>query len=90
MIEIVFRNGDMAHYDMDAYTDYKYDSRYFIVIYDKQWIGLYNLDAVEYITIERAEPFAGAVTTPAVAYPQYADAISKAIPTETKTVEVTL
>jgi len=51
MIEIVFRNGDMAHYKPDEYTDYRYDGKYFIVIRDKQWIGFYNLDCVEYIEV---------------------------------------
>lgn len=54
MIEIVLKNGDMAHYKPDEYTDYKYDGKYFIVIYEKQWIGFYNLDCVEYIEVERA------------------------------------
>ena len=54
MIEIVFKNGDMAHYIPEAYTDYKYDGKYFIVIYEKQWIGFYNLDCVEYIEVERS------------------------------------
>ena len=53
MIEIVFKNGDMAHYKPNEYTDYKYDGKYFIVIYEKQWIGFYNLDCVEYIEVER-------------------------------------
>ena len=52
MIEIVFRNGDMTHYKSDEYTDYKYDGKYFIVIYEKQWIGFYNLDCVEYIEVQ--------------------------------------
>lgn len=51
MIEIVFRNGNMSHYEPDDYTDYKYDGKYFIVIRDKQWIGFYNLDAVECIEV---------------------------------------
>ena len=55
MIEIVFKNGDMAHYHPTEYTDYKYDGKYFIVIYEKQWIGLYNLDSIEYVEIERAD-----------------------------------
>ena len=53
MIEIVFKNGDMAHYKSNEYTDYKYDGKYFIVIYEKQWIGFYNLDSVEYIEVAR-------------------------------------
>lgn len=55
MIEIVFKNGDMAHYKPSDYTDYKYDGKYFIVIYEKQWIGLYNLDSIEYVEISRTE-----------------------------------
>lgn len=55
MIEIVFRNGDMAHYNPDEYTDYRYDMKYFIVIKDKQWIGFYNLDCVEYIEVETSK-----------------------------------
>lgn len=54
MIEIVLRNGNMAHYNPEDYTDYKYDGKYFIVIYKKQWIGFYNLDCVEYIEVERS------------------------------------
>ena len=53
MLEIVFKNGDMAHYAIEEYTDYKYDGKYLIVIYDKQWIGFYNLDCVEYIEVDR-------------------------------------
>ena len=52
MIEIVFRNGDMCHYKPDEYTDYRYDGKYFIVIREKQWIGFYNLDCVEYIKVQ--------------------------------------
>jgi len=55
MIEIVFKNGDMAHYKPEEYTDYRYDGKYFIVIFEKQWIGFYNLDAIEYIEVERAK-----------------------------------
>lgn len=53
MINIVFKNGDMTHYNPDDYTDYKYDGKYFIVIWGTQWIGFYNLDCVEYIEVER-------------------------------------
>ena len=54
-ITIVFRNGNMCHYTPDEYTDYKYDGKYFIVIYEKQWIGFYNLDTVTYITVGESE-----------------------------------
>ncbi len=51
VIEIVFKSGDMVHYQPEEYTDYRYDGKYFIVIRDKQWIGFYNLDCVEYIEV---------------------------------------
>jgi len=54
-ITIVFRNGDICHYKPEEYTDYKYDGKYFIVIYEKQWIGFYNLDCVEYIEVSSIE-----------------------------------
>ena len=54
MIEIVFKNGDMANYKPEDYTDYKYDGKYFIVIYERQWIGVYNLDCIEYIEGNKA------------------------------------
>lgn len=53
MIEIVFRNGDMVNYQPDQYTDYRYDGKYFVVIDGTQWIGFYNLDCVEYITVKK-------------------------------------
>lgn len=58
MIEIVFRNGEVAHYKPDEYTEYRLCGRLFVVIYEKQWIGIYNLDdivSVEIGTVEDAE-----------------------------------
>lgn len=55
MIEIVFSNGDFVSYKESEYTEYKYDGNYFIVMYNKQWIGFYNLDYILYIEIERAK-----------------------------------
>ena len=54
-ITIVFQNGNICHYSPSEYTDYKYDGKYFIVIYEKQWIGFYNLDCVEYIEVSSIE-----------------------------------
>lgn len=55
MIDITFKDGDMAHYEPNQYTDYKYDGKYFIVVYNEQWIGFYNLDAVKRIDIKRKQ-----------------------------------
>ena len=53
MIEIVMRNDEVSYYKPEEYTDYKYDGKYFIVIYENQWIGLYNLDCIRSIKIQR-------------------------------------
>jgi predicted DNA-binding protein (MmcQ/YjbR family) len=55
MIEIAMKSGDVAHYKPEEYTDYKYDGKCFIVIHENQWIGIYNMKCVEYITIEKGE-----------------------------------
>lgn len=35
-IIIEFKNGEKCYYNSKEYTDYQYDGKYFIVIYDKQ------------------------------------------------------
>ena len=55
---IKFKNSDIAHYSPSEYTDYEYDGKCFIVIKDKQWIGIYNMDVVACVnvtTMEEAE-----------------------------------
>ena len=54
-ITIGFKNGEICHYPPDEYTDYQYDGKCFIVIRDKQWIGIYNLDEVRYIEVSTKE-----------------------------------
>ena len=57
-ITIKFKNGEICHYKPIEYTDYDYDKKFFIVIRNKQWIGLYNLDEIRYVeigTVEEAE-----------------------------------
>lgn len=54
-ITIDFKNGEICHYRPDEYTDYQYDGKCFIVIRDKQWIGIYNLDEVRYIEVSTKE-----------------------------------
>ena len=54
-ITIDFKNGETCHYAPDEYTDYRYDGKYFVVIFEKQWIGFYNLDEIRYIEIGSIE-----------------------------------
>ena len=48
-IVIEFRDGHIKCYKTDEYTDYQYDGKYFIVMYNTQWIGFYNLDVLRSI-----------------------------------------
>lgn len=50
-IVIKFKNGDLAHYKPTEYTDYYYDKKCFVVIKDRRWVGIYNLDELSYIEI---------------------------------------
>ena len=52
MLKIVFKNGDVMVYQADEYTDYSYDSKCFIVIKGRQWIGIYNMDCVSCVEFE--------------------------------------
>lgn len=52
MIEIIFKNGEQAHWKKNEYTDYKYDGKCFIVIRDRQWIAFYNIDSIMCIEVE--------------------------------------
>lgn len=54
-ITIIFKNGEVCHYRPEEYTDYRYDGKYFIVIHESQWIGMYNLKEIRYIEIESVE-----------------------------------
>lgn len=57
MMDITFKDGDIAHYEPNQYTDCKYDGKYFIVVYNEQWIGLYNLDDIKRIDVKREQTY---------------------------------
>lgn len=52
---IKFKDGDLAHYAPNEYTDYYYDKVCFVVIRDKQWIGIYNIDEIKWIEVATDE-----------------------------------
>ena len=45
MLRIVFKDGSVRKYKKSQFTDY-YDKKVFVVIKKKQWIGIYNIDAI--------------------------------------------
>lgn len=50
-IDIILKDGRTITYKEDEYTEYKYDGKVFAVIMGQQWIGIFNIDTIEYITI---------------------------------------
>lgn len=53
MLRIVFKDGSVRKYKKKQFTDYYYDKKVFVVIKKKQWIGIYNIDAIA--TVEYLE-----------------------------------
>ena len=48
---ISFKDGEYAKYKPDEYTDYYYDKICFVVIKDRRWIGIYNIDEIKYVEV---------------------------------------
>ena len=53
MIQITMDNGIYDEWKPEQYTDYMYDGRCFIITKDEQWVGIYNLDSVRRIVIDK-------------------------------------
>ena len=54
MIEITLTSGDVREWDKDEYTDYDIKGRFFVIINDGQWVGMYALDSI--VSVEVEEP----------------------------------
>lgn len=46
MIKIVLRNSQEVKWEKGEYTDYLYDGKFFIIIKDNQWVGMYNTEFI--------------------------------------------
>ena len=53
MIQITMTNGSYICWNKDHYTDYLYDGKIFAVIRGSQWVGIYNIDRVQEIRIDK-------------------------------------
>ncbi len=53
MIQIELNNGNRDEWKDYQYTDYMYDGKCFIIIKDDQWVGIYNMDSVRRIVVDR-------------------------------------
>ena len=52
MITIIMANEQVIQWKSNAYTDYKYDGKFFIIIRNGEWVGFYNLDHVISIIVK--------------------------------------
>ena len=50
-ITIIFKDGKAVRWKKKDFTDYWYDGKCFIVIRKRQWVGIYNLDELESVTV---------------------------------------
>jgi hypothetical protein len=53
MIQITMVGGNFTCWDKKQYTDYMYDGKVFVVIKGSKWVGIYNIDQVKEIRIDK-------------------------------------
>lgn len=56
MLIIKMADGNTVRWGADEYTEYDFHGRFFVVIKDSQWVGMYATDqivAVEYRSVDR-------------------------------------
>lgn len=49
LLQISLKRGEIINYKASSFTDYMIEDNLFIVIRGTQWIGMYNMDCVEYV-----------------------------------------
>lgn len=52
MIKITFKNGNICTWGKDEYTDYKYDGKCLVIIFNGQWVGIYNIDSIVSVIVK--------------------------------------
>lgn len=55
LLQISLKRGEIINYQRDSFTDYMVKGELFVVIRDTQWIGIYNMDCIEYVAYIRAD-----------------------------------
>lgn len=53
MIKIYLSNGDVVTWERNEYTRYEYINRCFVVINGFQWVGIYNMEWVVRVEIDK-------------------------------------
>lgn len=49
LLQISLKRGEYITYKSDSYTDYMVTGNLFVVIKGCQWVGIYNMDSIEYV-----------------------------------------
>lgn len=49
LLQISLKRGSLITYKSSSYTDYMVNGNLFVVLNGDQWIGIYNLDSIEYV-----------------------------------------
>jgi len=49
LLQISMKRGDIITYKGSSFTDYMIRDNLFVVINGSQWIGMYNMDCVEWV-----------------------------------------
>lgn len=49
LLQISLKRGSLISYEGKSFTDYMVNSGLFVVLNGEQWIGIYNMDCVEYV-----------------------------------------
>jgi hypothetical protein len=49
LLQISLKRGELITYKRKSFTDYMVRGDLFVVINGTQWIGIYNMDCVEYV-----------------------------------------
>ncbi len=53
MIQITMQSGVCDEWKPEQYTDYMYVGKCFVIIRNEQWVGIYNMDSVRKIVIDK-------------------------------------
>lgn len=53
MIHITMNNGLYNEWKAEQYTDYVYDGKCFIIMRGEQWVGIYNINSIQSIVIDK-------------------------------------
>ena len=53
MLKIMLTNGDVRKWTEKEYTDYDIKGRFFVVLFNEQWVGMYALDHIISVDVDR-------------------------------------